>query len=58
MTYHSGQDPQGNVARACGLFGMPTTVFGSPDREILARRTGEMSAHELRRTIDELLLNR
>lgn len=58
VTYPSGHDPQGNVARAYGLFGMPTTVFISPDGDILARRTGEMSADELRRTIDELLLNR
>lgn len=47
-----------SVARAYGLFGMPTTVFISPHGEILARRTGEMSSDELLRTIDELLLNR
>lgn len=57
VTYPTGYDPAGDVARAYGLFGMPTTVFISVDGEILARRTGEIDADELERTIQRLLLD-
>lgn len=57
VTYPTGYDPAGDVARAYGLFGMPTTVFISADGEILARRTGELDADELERTIEELLFD-
>lgn len=57
VTYPIGYDPAGDVARAYGLFGMPTTVFISADGEILARRTGELDAAELARTIQRLLLD-
>lgn len=56
VRYPTGHDPDGQVARAYGLFGMPTTVFISADGAILARRTGEIDADELERTIDDLLL--
>ena len=52
--YPSGFDPQGNVARAYGLYGMPTTVFISGDGRILATRTGELSEQELERALSEL----
>ncbi len=58
VTYPVGHDPQGEVARDYGLFGMPTTVFISKSGEVLARRTGEMTAEELERTINEILLAR
>lgn len=57
VTYPIGYDPAGDVARAYGLFGMPTTVFISAGGEILARRTGELDADELERTIEDLLFD-
>lgn len=51
VEYPSGFDPGGDVARSYGLFGIPTTVFISPDGEILEQRTGEMSRRELERTL-------
>jgi cytochrome c biogenesis protein CcmG/thiol:disulfide interchange protein DsbE len=58
VTYPTGYDPAGDVARAYGLFGMPTTVFISAEGEILGRRTGEIDAEELEATINDLLLAR
>lgn len=58
VKYPNGHDAQGEVARSYGLYGMPTTVFISADGAILARRTGEISADQLERTVDELLLDR
>ena len=57
VTYPTGYDPVGDIARAYGLFGMPTTVFISADGVILARRTGEMDALELERAINDVLLD-
>ena len=57
VQYPNGHDPQGRVAHDYGVFGMPTTVFISADGEILARRTGEIHADELERSIKEVLLN-
>jgi cytochrome c biogenesis protein CcmG/thiol:disulfide interchange protein DsbE len=54
VTYPSGFDPRGTVAGAYGLFGMPTTIFISPDGRVLERRTGEMSKRELEATIRRL----
>lgn len=56
VTYATGYDPAGDIARTYGLFGMPTTVFISAEGEILARRTGEIDADELEATIDDLFL--
>lgn len=55
VQYPSGYDPQGKVAEAYGLFGMPTTVFITPDGRIAAMRTGEMSRGELGEALEELL---
>jgi len=52
--YPSGYDPEGKVAAAYGLRGLPTTVFISGDGRILATRRGEMTRPELDRAIEEL----
>lgn len=52
VQYPAGSDPDGTVAVAYGLFGMPTTLFVSPDGRVVDRHTGELSAAELERTID------
>jgi hypothetical protein len=55
VEYPSGHDPEGRVARAYGLFGMPTTVFISAEGSIVATRTGELSPDELADSVAELL---
>ena len=57
VTYPTGYDPAGDIARAYGLFGMPTTVFISAEGEIVGRRTGEIDAAELEATVNDLLLD-
>lgn len=52
VTFPAGYDPEGKVARAYGLRGMPTTVFISAGGRILERRNGEMSGAELLQAID------
>ena len=47
VTYPSGYDPEGRVARSYRLRGMPTTVFISADGRVRAQRAGEMSRDEL-----------
>lgn len=54
VRYPSGYDPQGKVAFAYGLYGMPTTIFISADGQVLERRTGELSRAELEATITRL----
>jgi len=54
VRYPAGFDPDGEVARSYGLFGMPTTLFISPDGSLLERRTGEISEKQLVATIDRL----
>ncbi len=54
VRYPSGYDPEGRVAAAYGLFGMPTTIFISPEGRLLHRRTGEMPRQELEGTIERL----
>ncbi|HVE46763.1 MAG TPA: TlpA disulfide reductase family protein [Acidimicrobiales bacterium] len=53
VRFAAGYDPKGEVARAFGLRGMPTTVFISADGRVLARLNGEMSAQELREAMEE-----
>ena len=57
ISYPAGYDPAGKVALNYGLFGMPTTIFISPQGQVLKRRTGELSEGELETTIRELLLS-
>lgn len=47
VAYPSGHDPEGKVASAYRLLGMPSTVFISPSGKVLATRTGEMSRSQL-----------
>jgi cytochrome c biogenesis protein CcmG/thiol:disulfide interchange protein DsbE len=57
VTYPAGFDPRGDVARAFGILGMPTTVFVSADGEMVERVTGEMTEERLLATIDRLFGN-
>lgn len=52
--FPSGFDPKGEVARAYGLYGMPTTIFISADGRIVATRTGEMTEDQLVRAVQDL----
>ena len=54
VDFPAGYDPEGATATAYGLYGMPTTVFISPDGRILERHRGEISESELRRKIELL----
>ena len=54
VRYASGYDPQGTVAHAYGLYGMPTTVFISSEGRVLATRTGELSETQLESALAEL----
>lgn len=54
VQYQSGFDPQGRIAQAFGLYGMPTTVFISADGRVLATRTGEMSERDLTEAISDV----
>jgi cytochrome c biogenesis protein CcmG/thiol:disulfide interchange protein DsbE len=42
VRYPTGYDPDGRVAVAYGLFGMPTTLFVSADGRLLEKHTGEL----------------
>ena len=52
--FPAGFDPEGGTAAAYGLYGMPTTIFISPDGRILERHRGEISKAQLRRNIERL----
>ena len=54
LSYVSGSDPDGEVARRTGLRGMPTTLFVDAEGRILERRTGEMTEATLAETIERL----
>ena len=54
VRYRLAFDPDGDASRAFGVLAMPTTVFVSPDGEVLERVFGELSEKELRRTIRRL----
>jgi thiol-disulfide isomerase/thioredoxin len=56
VTYPSGMDPEGQVARAYELVGLPATVLITPDGDLVATRLGAVDADELDLMIDELLL--
>ena len=53
VTYPSGFDPDGAVARDYGVVGLPTTVLVDVDGRIVARRLGEISQAELLALVDE-----
>ncbi len=54
VTYEVARDRDGDVLSAVGGFVMPTTAFVAPDGTVLAVHLGELTADELRTTIDEL----
>jgi thiol:disulfide interchange protein len=54
-SYPSGFDPQGDVARAYRLFGMPTTIFITADGRIAGQHTGELSRADLEEAIRDLM---
>ena len=54
VAYTSGFDPDGGVARSYGLFGLPTTVFISPQGQIVEQHTGELSMDQLRGALARL----
>ena len=56
VSFPAAYDPEGRTATAYGLFGMPTTIFISPDGRILERHRGEISEAELKRKIERLFL--
>ena len=47
VTYESGFDPQGTVAAAYGLYGLPTTVLVSADGVVVAEVTGAVTEQRL-----------
>ncbi len=55
VSYPSGYDPDGSVARTYGAFGVPTTYFITASGTIIATKTGELSEAELSSQIDRLL---
>jgi cytochrome c biogenesis protein CcmG/thiol:disulfide interchange protein DsbE len=54
VRFPAGYDPEGTTAAAYGLYGMPTTIFISPDGRILERHRGEISESQLRRELERL----
>lgn len=55
VTYSSVYDPDGTAATAYGLFGLPTTVFVSPEGRILERNVGALTSGSLARGVALLL---
>ena len=55
VTYPSVYDPRGTAATAYGLFGLPTTVFVSPEGRILERNVGALTSGSLARGTAMLL---
>ena len=53
VTYPSGHDPDGAVARDYGVLGLPTTVLVDASGRIVARRLGEVTDDELAELIAE-----
>lgn len=53
VTYTTLFDPNGKVALAYGLFGLPTTVFVSPTGKVLGRYIGQLSPTSLQAAVRE-----
>lgn len=47
LAYPVGFDAHGDVAAACGVGGLPTTVFVAPPGRIVARHVGTVSGAAL-----------
>ena len=55
VTYPTGTTANADVMRAYQVIGMPTTVFISPDGEIIERWTGLLTKEKMVELIEELL---
>lgn len=53
ITWQVARDPQGELVRAMGGVGMPTTVLLDADGAVVERRTGALDGDELARLLDE-----
>jgi cytochrome c biogenesis protein CcmG, thiol:disulfide interchange protein DsbE len=53
ITWQVARDPQGELVRAVGGVGMPTTVLLDADGAIVERRTGSLDGDELARLLDQ-----
>lgn len=58
VTYDLAEDPEGELFAQFGGFGMPTTVFVSPQGRIVDSHTGALNREQLDAEIDELLEHR
>lgn len=54
VTYPAAFDPENKVALAYGLTGMPTTVFISPDGQLLEMAKGELNEVQLENILERL----
>jgi cytochrome c biogenesis protein CcmG/thiol:disulfide interchange protein DsbE len=54
VRYPTGYDPNGRVAAAYGLFGMPSTLFIGADGRLLETHTGQITREQLEQTISRL----
>ncbi len=54
VTYPTGLDTSGDLLQKFNGLGMPTTVFISPEGEVLDTHIGEMTAEQLRGRLTEL----
>ncbi len=54
VTYPTGLDTSGELLQKFNGLGMPTTVFISPEGEVLDTHIGEMTAEQLRGRLTEL----
>jgi thiol:disulfide interchange protein len=54
VQYPTGYDPEGKVARSYGVYGMPVTVFISPDGRELARHQGRLTRRQLEDNVRRL----
>ncbi len=57
VTFPAGYDPRNDVALDYGLVKMPTTVFISPEGNLVERRDGEFSEVQLEATINRLFFS-
>lgn len=55
ITYDLAADPEGDLFVAIGAFGMPTTLFVTPEGTIVYRHTGLLDAEGLRVMLRERL---
>jgi len=55
ITYPSVFDPSGRLAADYGFFGLPSTFVIDGSQRIRVRFTGYVTAHDLRKILDELL---